>query len=307
MRTTPGLFLRMKPATTYEEQYSKLLSRGLLIPSKDRVISFLKENNYYRFTGYAKLYTKPDSDDFIDGLTFDKLFNIYTFDSELRAIINVMVAQIEVTVRTQLAYNLSNNISPYCYKNKIIFSDENFFKETNKIIENEIKKASDEPMIKHFAGKQKPFWVIIEILSFGVVSKLYANLLTENKKLVSSGTYYNINYEYFGNYLNVCTSIRNNCAHRARLYGKTFTTAPRFSKKEKKKYGDPTIVDNYFITNGSSTSLFECIYACMKLIIKPKNKKKYINMFSKLIAKYNSDIELTKIGFPKNWKEILIS
>lgn len=295
----------MKPATTYEQQYNLLINRGLICGSKREVISFLKENSYYRFTGYLKLYTKQSCDDFIDGLTFDRMMKIYTFDSEMRSLINKLVAQIEVSVRTQLAYNLSNQLDPLCYKKKEYFIDYEFFKKTKSIIKVDIGKASSDPMVKHFDSTKVPFWVIIEIISLGTVSKLYANLKSRYKKLVSSGTYYSINYKYFENYLNVCTSLRNTCAHRGRLYGKRFTTSPRYTTKEKNAYGDINIADDYFISNGSSATLFECLYICLKLINKKKDRTKYVSAFQKLINKFNDDIELIKIGFPTNWVKIL--
>ena len=60
-----------------------------------------------------------------------------------------------------------------------------------------------------------------------------------------------------------------------------------------------------FISNGSSATLFECLYICLKLINRKKDRTKYISAFQKLINKFNDDIELIKIGFPTNWVKIL--
>lgn len=78
---------------------SKLIARGL-IDSNRKLRHALETVGYFRLTGYLYPFRKPNSDDYVSGMTFERLWSIYTFDRKLRLITADALARIEVAVRT---------------------------------------------------------------------------------------------------------------------------------------------------------------------------------------------------------------
>lgn len=221
----------MKDPKTIDQQVKILIDRGLIVNDIELVKKFLNQINYYRFGGYLKLFLVNDV--FETNTVFEKLVEIYNFDYELRKLLFSFLGYIEVLIKTQLALELSLNISAICYIDKKNFLDEDRFNSLQDNINDSItKKYSKEPFIKHFQGDYLPLWVLVEIMSFGNISMMYANLTDSNKDLICKG-YLNINKNYLKNYLYVLSNLRNVCAHQGRIYGKEFELAPKISNKDK--------------------------------------------------------------------------
>ncbi len=63
----------LKPALSFQEQADLLISRGLLA-DRDELISYLKQVNYYRVTGYLYPFKQSDdSEEFIAGTTLEMI------------------------------------------------------------------------------------------------------------------------------------------------------------------------------------------------------------------------------------------
>ena len=80
-----------KPPKTYYEQIDLLLSRGLAISDKLRVVRHLSSISYFRLSAYMLPFKKWDkgelTDDFIPGITWDHVYDLYVFDRKLRLLI----------------------------------------------------------------------------------------------------------------------------------------------------------------------------------------------------------------------------
>lgn len=272
---------------------------GLIVNDIELVKKFLNQINYYRFSGYLKLFLVNDV--FETNTVFEKLVEIYNFDYELRKLLFSFLGYIEVLIKTQLALELSLNISAICYIDKKNFLDEDRFNSLQDNINDSItKKYSKEPFIKHFQGDYLPLWVLVEIMSFGNISMMYANLTDSNKDLICKG-YLNINKNYLKNYLYVLSNLRNVCAHQGRIYGKEFELAPKISNKDKSM-----LTFNNINVSNSNHKLFIYIFILIKLIKDDSEKEKIIDELKLLFNKY-PNIDIDKIGFVYNWEDILNS
>lgn len=289
----------MKDPKTIDQQVKILIDRGLIVNDIELVKKFLNQINYYRFSGYLKLFLVNDV--FETNTVFEKLVEIYNFDYELRKLLFSFLGYIEVLIKTQLALELSLNISAICYIDKKNFLDEDRFNSLQDNINDSItKKYSKEPFIKHFQGDYLPLWVLVEIMSFGNISMMYANLTDSNKDLICKG-YLNINKNYLKNYLYVLSNLRNVCAHQGRIYGKEFELAPKISNKDKSML----TLNNINVSN-SNHKLFIYIFILIKLIKDDSEKEKIIDELKLLFNKY-PNIDIDKIGFVYNWEDILNS
>lgn len=289
----------MKPATTIEEQIKILKSRGLVFGDEESAKNFLSRVNYYRFSGYAKLFY-AEKDVFVPGTKFKDIRNAYYFDCELRNILNEILADIEISVRTQIAYNLANNVSPVCYTDPSLYVDQDKFNKTMKEIEEERKRKSRDLMVSHFQDYDYlPIWVAVEIASFGTLSKMFNNLKTDYRKMISDNSIFNIKGEFFENYLAIATILRNCIAHRERLYGKFFNKAPIILKDERK-----LLEENGVKLEGSRSTLFMYLFELKKLELNTSRWIHLLNGIERLINKYKI-VKLKNIGFTENWKQLL--
>ena len=67
-----------KPPKTYEEQLLILESRGLVVNDRKFAIHCLEHYNYYRISAYRFTLTEAgNSDQFLAGVTFDSLWELY--------------------------------------------------------------------------------------------------------------------------------------------------------------------------------------------------------------------------------------
>ena len=80
----------------------------MVIKDEARAKQILQNISYYRLSGYwYPLLADKQRHLFKSGSTFERAYNLYKFDSELRKMILSEIEKIEVAVRTQLAYVMS--------------------------------------------------------------------------------------------------------------------------------------------------------------------------------------------------------
>ncbi len=102
-----------KPPLTVEEQAKLLIKRGLS-GNLELIMSRLAAVNYYRLSGYWYPFRNPD-DSFKPGTTFDNVWELYVFDRHLRLLVMDAIERIEISVRSQLAYNHSHTYGSFGY------------------------------------------------------------------------------------------------------------------------------------------------------------------------------------------------
>ena len=172
------------------------------------------------------------------------MLSLYEFDQKLRLLLLGVLETIEIAFRTHISYEIAHKFGPLGYKNKENFINEKFHKESLDELESLINKSrKGELFIQHHFKKYDgviPIWAVIEVTSFGYLSKLYRNLNEDVKKHIAK-VYYNVPYYFIESWLQTLSNVRNVCAHYGRLYNKKLTFKPRLFKEDSKKF------DNQFI------------------------------------------------------------
>ncbi len=213
---------------TFDEQINILKQRKLIIPNNYFALSKLQRINYYRLSAYFLPFQHnkdgDKKDDFLDSSSFEDIIQLYYFDSELRKIIFEAIESIEIYFRTQITYSHALRYEPFGYLEKENFeTSEDFFNIVMSNLKDETKR-SQEIFIKHFKDTYQtsdlPLWAVVEVVSFGTISKLYAILKTEEQKEVILKLK-DINNNVFKNWLHGLSVVRNICAHHSRLWNKT--------------------------------------------------------------------------------------
>lgn len=289
----------MKSATTLKQQLDILKTRKLLIESDDEVLEFLKRNNYYRFSGYAKCFcVAPDCYDY--KVSFKDIWLAYNFDSSIRCLLYKYVGKIEIYYKTLFAYHLSNKYGPLFYKDRRFYScgAKPFQKFINKIFEDKQNIGKHELFAKHF-DKDIPIWALVELISFGTISRFYS-IIKEEYFCELCSSLKRLDYIRVIKGLKSITLIRNICSHHGRLFNKGFTNAPKLSNKTAK------ILKCANNPECNNRSLF--IYCCnmIELLNNFKDGNDFIEELDNLFIIAPSSISISKnYGFISNWKEVM--
>jgi abortive infection bacteriophage resistance protein len=284
----------VKPPTTYQEQVNKLRARGCVIADEDEAMGVLSHVNYYRLTAYFLPFKRADGT-YSPDTNFNTIYRIYEFDRKIRHIIFSAIEEIEVFVRSTLAYYHGHKYGPLGYLDHNNYNQRHKHIEFIAQIDAEKQKQSKELFVQHHMtkyGGKFPIWAIIELFSFGTLSHFYADLPVDAQKHLAR-TFYKTHQRTLSSWLYCCTILRNICAHFGRLYYRKFTVIPN---------GIPDLDQT------NSRSLFGAIMA-VKLLYPDSTKwnKETHGAVAALIAEYQNDIQLKHIGFPADWEAKLRS
>lgn len=285
-----------KPPISYSEQLELLETRGLKILNHKKAEHLLKNISYYRLSGYwYPLLENKSEHKFKPEATFETAFNIYKFDRELRLLVLGELEKIEISVRANMIYNISQEHGPFWFLNKEIFNSEGGLQKSLESIKKEYS-GSDEEFIKAFGSKYSdvypPSWMILEITSFGTLSILFSNLRPGKTKREISNEY-GISNKVFSSWLHSIVYLRNVCAHHARFWNRVMSVSPKMPKST-----NLTWLHNQNIpTNKSYYVLSMILY--LSQTINPNNT--IGQRFALLLKKY-PNIDPVAMGFPMDWE-----
>lgn len=216
----------MKKALKIDEQIAKLKSRGMQFDNENKAREILLDVGYYRLGFYSFPFEKsfPNltnrNHKLKDGTTFQAVYDLYEFDTALRRLLLHALDRIEVNIRTQLTYIVSNRYrnKPTWFVDPTIVSADFISKFDEKVY----KTLSDNPVIKRHHvkypnDKYAPAWKTIEFMTLGNITTLYLALKDKKIQKEIAGKY-GCSFGVFINYLETIRVMRNNCAHGGCIY-----------------------------------------------------------------------------------------
>ncbi|PNH21642.1 CAAX protease [Megasphaera hutchinsoni] len=275
-----------------ENQVKNLIDLGLLVEDKTYAKKILGRISYYRLIKAYSITLKKDGR-YISEISFEDILSLYKFDRELRQLIFEIIEHIEVSLRAVITNYFSLKYGNFGYKDlSNVGKYKNRYKEALNDLERETKRNRRSPFIKNFKdnyeGGEIPLYAVIEVASFGTLSKMYKNMKNEDKSKIAK--VFHTDYHYFESWIENFAYIRNICAHYGRLYGAKLTKSPKLYKEYLKK-------------NISNNTIFATLVN-LKIVSEEENYKKFYHDLTELIARYEN-IELRHVGFIENWKELL--
>lgn len=297
MRTSAKSFFYgeiMKKAKTVEEQLQILKKRGLVIENRDRAIEILRNVNYYTLTGY--LFPFKQGEKYQNGTSMNLAIKLYHFDNEIRNILMALMVEAEEKLKTRIAYNIAI-AHP---EDPLIYTDINYFKSANDHsrfmadFQNNVRNNREVPFVKHHIQKyrsQFPIWVAVNLFTLGNLKYLYKNIPSRDRKNISRE--FNLSPKTFYSWIDTLRILRNKLAHNMRLYGTTFQRTPKLEKHHTVRIENNRLFANFVL---------------LKYLLDNSEvwKEAVINL-DRVLIKYQDSIELSSIGFPKDWKTILLS
>lgn len=287
--------LLLQPPLTVREQVENLKSLNLIIDDENYAISFLNDVSYFRFIKAYSPGLKPKNGNYFDGITFEQLVELYLFNAKFRQQLFIQIEKIEINLRCRISNYISLKYGNLGYKDSFNFANKNYHSQFLREIQSEIKRNRKVPSVKNFQNNYEngdiPFYALIEIFSFGALSKFFKNLKNNDKKEISS--IYGLNYTYFESWIESIAYVRNICAHYGRLYNVRLSKTPR-------------LYQNDLELAVANTHIFS-ILCCMKHLL--PNDRHWIELVDTLefLFKKYPHVQKDSMGFPENWRNILIT
>jgi abortive infection bacteriophage resistance protein len=299
MRTRAGYFFMDKqtfdqPSLSILKQIELLKQRKLIINDSWLAEHFLKTIGYYRLKAYFQpfLHDNNSINGFQPDTTFSHILNLYIFDRELRLLMVDAIERIEVALRTALSNAMSNKFDPHWYLNPTLFANaklhENFLKEVAAHLGRSKEDYIKDYYSRYHSPQHPPSWMVVECLSFGTVSKAYANIKDRGIRKEVGDTLGQYS-EVLKSWMKALTYSRNICAHHARLWNRFFINKPR-----------KVTVDHLPPHNASPFSMQTYIIIKLLNTIAPGNhwKERLLILFEE----HESLVPFTEMGYSENWK-----
>lgn len=304
----------IKTFKTIEEQIDILKSKGLEISDYYYTKDVLLRENYFFISGYRHVFLKSPKDRmFIPGTEFRELYALFNFDRQIRNIIFKNLLIVENNAKSILSYQLSRK---YGIKEKMYLNPANFDRTNDKSrqVNDLIKKIKRQIRINggqhtatlHYMENYGyvPFWVVVKVLSFGLISELYTILKYEDKKEVAK--MYDIDIDRLLTYFPILANARNLCAHEDIL----------FDHKTQKYIEDTVFHERLNIpkTDGEYIYGKDDLFALIIILKQLLREEDFVSLINEVsyeidilegkLKTIGIDKILDRIGFPANYRDI---
>ena len=305
--------MNKKEFRTLDEQIDILRNKGLTINDEESAKDVLLRENYFFINGYRSIFYTKDRK-FIKGTTFEELYSVFLFDRTFRNILFKNLLIIENNIKSIISYQLSKK---YGYKESDYLKPSNFnqdFKDNRRVVDviNKMKRqirvnGEKHTATFHYISKYGyiPLWILVKVLSFGLINELYGILKEEDKKEIAN--IYGLDPETLKIYLSLLANYRNLCAHEDIVYEhKTQVSIP-----DTKYHSMLNIekVDGEYVKG--KNDIFAVVMMFKEMLSKSKfsdfmdETNRAIKVFNKNVGVIENNVLLERMGFPNNYEEIL--
>lgn len=173
------------------------------------------------------------------------------------------------------------------------FKDSNRHEEFLNEIDMEIKRNRKALFVKNFQHNYDtgdiPLYALIELFSFGMLSKFYKNMKNEDKKEIAAT--YGINFKYLESWIEHIAFVRNICAHYGRVYNINLSKTPMLYKK-------------YLENNVSNMRIYATLLCIKQILPNDRHWIDFVDYIKMLLDRY-PDVQIDRMGFPENWETFL--
>ena len=238
-----------KVRLTYEEQLELLKQRGMRFTNEAEALAVLSRVNYYRLSGYFRYWqVDPDhqQDSFIEGTTFEKIYQLYEAERLLSHECSVLLSSCEIFLRNRFAYHYAEYFPPVSsYVHGVGFSQPLQSSKELPVQEHILSDLdrSNDLFVAHYRDEIKqgfrykpeaydrmPIWVAVEVFSFGTLSRM---IQASAKSLVLDSIVaapLSISPRTFPSQVRSFVYLRNRCSHFNRLWNIVVTDAPALNR-----------------------------------------------------------------------------
>ena len=292
-----------KPPITIDEQINQLIKKGLIVSTRQNARLFLKHVSYYRLRAYTYPFQDNATSTFHvfkrNDISLDDIIELYNFDNKLREILFSAISIIEVSLRTVMTQEYSEETNDSHWFTESSHYHQNY----NNLIQSMHSEVcrSNEEFIKHYFTKYSipsipPSWMTLETVSLGTLSRLLKDLKESPIKKKIATQYGLPNSKILINWIHSISILRNHCAHHSRIWNRRFTVqiiVPRNTLF--------SFVSINHIQHIKQNKIYSIIIAISYLldVIEPNNK--FVESIKELIGNRNKLVNIKEMGFPADW------
>lgn len=300
---------------TLEEQLDILKTKGLIIDDEEYAKEILLRENYFFINGYRILLMNSNTDKtFVVGSTFRELHHIFMFDRNIRNILFKNLLIIENQLKSIISYQLSKK---YGYRDKDYLSPKIFTNDRAKArrVKDVIDKMKRQIRVNgahhmatmHYMNNYGyiPLWVLVKVLSFGIVCELYLILKPEDQVEIADTL--NISTTHLESFLPILANYRNLCAHEDIVY--EHRTEKRIINTPYHEKLNIPIMDEEYIYG--TNDIFS-VLIIMKYILRKDDFRMLMKEFEYEIEKLDGAVDsipvekiLDRMGVPTNYMDLI--
>jgi len=286
-----------KPPLLIPAQRELLGKRGLAVEDAERVEHYLNFIGYFRLSGYLRFYVDPADTDgnlFLKGTKFQDGLDLYVFDRKLRVLLLDALERIEIAIKSTLTNVGSMNDGAMWLCNPKNF-DHGSHGQIEAILDEclgEEPENHQHSFIAKFCAEHSdpypPCWMLMEVLSFGAVSKIYKLAKGHLRRKVAEA--FKIQHDVLESWLHALSTGRNVCAHHGRIWNRSFTIWPKIPKIYRDIWPAPS-ADKLYVLCAIIHHMMECI----------ADGSQWSDRLKQTVE--GAPIDIKHMGFPANWTE----
>lgn len=265
--------------------------------------------SYSRLKYYWRDLINEDTDGYFqERASFQTVIDRYTFDHKFRVILFDAIETIEVALRAKIINHMSKAAgNGLWYLDSSLFENEHRHLDFVHNLKYEFERST-EPFAKNYLaehddwdsettrGNNPDAWLIIEVASFGTLSKMYKNLksqLPQRSAIANDFGLYSA--KEFSNWIEVISLMRNIVAHHSRLWNRSLSK--KISDTKGRRF--PWLYSELTEIQKKKPYAIACAIA---YICKAVNSNHGFATAVRNLCNEYPDITLNKYGFPANWK-----
>ena len=302
----------------------------MLIDDEKHAAEFLEAVSFFRLTPYMRPFqhNTDAAHEFRSGTRMSSLTRLYDFDRRLRLLVMDAVEHIEVAARAALSNYMGPHHGAHWYMDPRVFrhdfrhqalidtilrkqeiSRRDYERECSRIDQSntlqtritQLKKARrKESYARHYGltydqPALMPGWAAMEEITFGELSHLFKGLARATDKKAVARTW-GLPAPLVESWLHTLTTVRNICAHHARLWNRELGIRPELAKAA--SCLGPAAMHKA----GAPARIFTIVCIITLLIRRIRPMAGWEEALHILILDF-PDVDLTAMGFPMDWRQ----
>lgn len=284
-----------QPQISVKDQIELLKSDGLIFQDEERARHLLENVSMFRMKNYLNPFRQRGNRRFRKNTTFDDVYKIYMFDSELRNLVYSELEKIEISIRTQLSLIMGDVAGIYWFENPANFRNANRHASLLNNLAEELRRSDDEAIVafkSKYSNSFPPSWITFEVSSFGTLSMMYRwiNAGVARRKVAR---FYGLSDTVMESWLHSIVYVRNICAHHSRLWNRKLSINAMIPRRTLKP----------FINIPKETKKVYYVLSIILYFLETVNSENtFVARFKVLLTKYPS-VDVSAMGFPSNWND----
>ena len=318
-----------KPAIDIAGQIALLKARGLQIQDEARTRHFLEAVSFFRLSPYMRPFQVADDPQhgFRPSAGFRSLTRLYDFDRRLRLLAMDAIERVEVAARAAISNHMGPNRGAHWYLQAGYFQRQydherllntvrdkqqralrDYERDCRRIdrLPDDQRKAqlkqqrARESYARHYPLTYSepplmPGWAMLEELTLGDLSHLYAGLAHDaDRKAIAKRL--GLVAPLMESWLHTLTTVRNICAHHARLWNRELGIRPELPKKPAFPWPEQ------LRRPGAHNRMFPVLCILNHLMRQVSPHTSWDKRLHELLAEF-PEVDLRAMGFPQDWQQ----